>query len=236
MDGLGYRCLTCRRLCRGPRLSGKPKPSTTSWHGLIAWALTTLVVFYLLTSAIGGLVGGAYRGLTSVVGGAASTAGGAIQTATQTAAPALASGVADPFSSIEQWLRGVTGGNDPAAMRDAAVAAVRAAVTGNQQQAEDARNRAADALAKAQNIPVEQARTQVEQYGQQYRQGVETAKRQATEAAAVAARTVSRGALVGSLALLLGAIAGWFGGRMGAVEPTVTARFGRVSRDAMSPT
>ena len=63
------------------RLSGKPKPSTTSWHGLIAWALTTLVVFYLLTSAIGGLVGGAYRGLTSAVGGAASTAGGAIQTA-----------------------------------------------------------------------------------------------------------------------------------------------------------
>ena len=113
------------------RLSGKPKPSTTSWHGLIAWALTTLVVFYLLTSAIGGLVGGAYRGLTSAVGGAASTAGGAIQTAAQTAAPALASGVADPFSSIEQSLRGVTGGNDPAAMRDAAVAAVRAAVTGN---------------------------------------------------------------------------------------------------------
>jgi hypothetical protein len=42
------------------RLSGKPKPSTTSWRGLIAWALTTLVVFYLLTSAIGGLVGGAW--------------------------------------------------------------------------------------------------------------------------------------------------------------------------------
>jgi hypothetical protein len=218
------------------RLSGKPKPSTTSWHGLIAWALTTLVVFYLLTSAIGGLVGGAYRGLTSAVGGAASAAGGAIQTAAQTAAPALASGVADPFSSIEQSLRGVTGGNDPAAMRDAAVAAVRAAVTGNQQQAADARNRAADALAKAQNIPVEQARTQVEQYEQQYRQGVETAKRQATEAAAVAARTVSRGALFGSLALMLGAIAGWFGGRLGAVEPTVTARFGQESRDAMRPT
>src|SRR3977135_632766 len=109
------------------RLSGKPKPSTTSWHGLIAWALTTLVVFYLLTSAIGGLVGGAYPGLTSAVGGAASTAGGAIQTAAQTAAPALASGVADPFSSIEQSLRGTTGGNHPAAMRSPARAAGRGA-------------------------------------------------------------------------------------------------------------
>jgi len=217
------------------RLSGKPRPSTASWHGLTAWALTTLVVFYLLTSAIGGLVGGAYRGLTNAVGGAASTAGGAIQTAAQTAAPSLASGVADPFSSIEQSLRGATG-NDPATLRDAAIAAVRAAVTGNQPQAAEARNRAADALAKAQNIPVEQARTQVEQYEQQYRRAVETAKRQATEAATVAARTVSRGALFGSLALLLGAIAGWFGGRMGAVEPTVTARFGPASRDAMRPT
>jgi hypothetical protein len=144
--------------------------------------------------------------------------------------------VADPFSSIEQSLRGATGGNDPAALRDAAVAAVRAAVTGDQQQGADARYRAADALAKAQDIPVDEARTQVEGYEQQYRQAVETAKRQATEAAAVTARTVSRGALFGSLALLLGAIAGWFGGRMGAVEPTVTARFGRASRDAMSPT
>jgi hypothetical protein len=204
-------------------------------HGLTAWAPTTLVVFYLLTSTIGGLVGGAYRGLTSAVGGAASTAGAAIQTAAQTAAPALASGVADPFSSIEQSVRGATGGNDPAALRDAAVAAVRAAVTGDQQQAENARYRAADALAKAQNIPVDQARTQVEGYEKQYRQAVETTKRQATEAAADAARAVSRGALFGSLALLLGAIAGWVGGRMGAVEPTMTARFERVPRDAMRP-
>jgi hypothetical protein len=218
------------------RLSGKPKPSTASLHGLTAWALTTLVVFYLLTSTIGGLLGGAYRGLTSAVGGAASTAGAAIQTAAQTAAPSLASGVADPFSSIEQSLRGATGGNDPAALRDAAVAAVRAAVTGDQQQGADARYRAADALAKAQDIPVDEARTQVEGYEQQYRQAVETAKRQATEAAAVTARTVSRGALFGALALLLGAIAGWFGGRMGAVEPTMTARFERVPRDALRPT
>src|ERR671921_2619698 len=43
------------------RLAGKPKESTAGWHGLTAWALTTLVVFFLLSTAVGGILGGAYR-------------------------------------------------------------------------------------------------------------------------------------------------------------------------------
>ena len=204
------------------RLSGKPQESTAGWHGLTTWALTTLVIFYLLTSTIGGLVGGAYRGLANAAGGVTSAAGGAVQTAAQTAAPSIASG-ADPFAAVERSMRGAAGGNDPAALRDGAVAAMKAAVTGDQQQAAAARDRAAEALAKAQDIPVEQARTQITQYEKQYRDGVETAKREATEAAAVAAKAVTRGALFAAIALLLGAVAGWFGGRMGAVDPTITA-------------
>jgi hypothetical protein len=207
------------------RLGGIPKESTAGWHGLVAWALTTLVVFYLLSSAVGGIVGGAFRTVSNAAGNVASTTGGAVQTAAQAATPSLAAG-ADPFSSIEQSVRGASGGNDPAALRDAATAALRAAVTGDQTKADEARERAAQAIAKAQNVPVEQARTQVQQYEQQYRETVDTAKRKATEAADVAAKAVSRGALFGSLALLLGALAGWFGGRMGAVEPTGTAPVG----------
>ena len=99
-------------------------------------------------------------------------------------------------------------------------------MTGNQQQAQDARERAAQAIARAQNIPPEQARNQVQQYEQQYRQSVDQAKQQATQAADATAKAVSRGALFGAIGLLLGAIAGWLGGRMGAVEPTLTDRFG----------
>jgi hypothetical protein len=196
------------------RLSGQPKESTAAWHGLTSWALTTLVIFWLLTSTIGGLIGGTFRGLTS-------TAGSAIQTAAQTAAPALASGTA-PFDAVEKSMRGALDGNDPAALRDAAIAAVRAAATGDAQQADAARERAAEALAKAQNKPIEEARAQVKQYEQQYRQGVEVVQRETTEAAAATAKAVSRGALIGALSLLLGAVAGWFGGRMGAIDPTVT--------------
>jgi hypothetical protein len=70
---------------------------------------------------------------------------------------------------------------------------------------------------------VNQARNQVRQYEQQYRQTVEAAPREATEPAAVATKAVSRGALIAAVSLLLGGVAAWFGGRMGAVDPTITA-------------
>jgi hypothetical protein len=207
------------------RLAGKPKESTGGWHGLTAWALTTLVVLYLLSTAVGGILGGAYRTVAGALGNVAQTVGTTAQTAAQVAAPGL-SGVTDPFSSIEQSMRGATGGNDPAALRDAAVTAMRAVVSGDQQQAQEARERAAQALARAQNMPVEQARTEVQRYEQQYRQTVEQATQQATQAADAAASAVSRAALFSAFGLLLGALAGWFGGRLGVVEPTITERLG----------
>src|SRR5215216_432903 len=96
------------------RLAGKPKESTSGWHGLTAWALTTLLVFYLLTTTVGGLVGGAFNTLTSALGGMGRTVGATAQTAVQAAAPSLAQG-ADPFSAIENQVKGAAGGNDPAA-------------------------------------------------------------------------------------------------------------------------
>jgi hypothetical protein len=203
------------------RLSGAPRESTASWHGLMAWAVSTMVILYLLTTTIGGIVGGAYQGMASLIGGTANALGSTAQTAAQVAAPNLQR-TADPFSSVEQSIRGATGGNDPAALRDAAIASVRAAITGDEQKAQDARERAAQAIAKAQNVPVEEARKQVQQYEQQYRDSVNQAKQQATEAANAAASAVSRAALFGALSLIIGAIAAWFGGRMGAVEPTIT--------------
>jgi hypothetical protein len=205
------------------RLSGMAKSQTAAWHGLTAWAATTLVIFYLLGSAAGGIIGGAYSTVTSALGGAGKALGSTAQTAVQAAAPSLANS-SNPFASIEQQMRSATGGTDPASMRDAAIASVRAAVTGDAAQAEEAKKRAADALAKAQGIPPDEAKLRVQQYQDQYNQAVAQAKEKATQAADVAAKAVSRGALFGALALILGAIAGWFGGRMGAVDPTLTDR------------
>ena len=200
------------------RLSGRPVGSTAALHGLTSWAVTTLVVFYLLTTAVGGIIGGVFSGISGAMGGLGRTA----VSAAQVAAPGLATAT-DPFSAIDRELREASGGNDPAALRDGAVAAVRAAVTGEQAQAQDAREQAARALAKAQDISIEDARNRVLQYEQQYRQTIEQAKQQAVQAAQTTAKVVSRGALFGFFALVLGAIAAWFGGRSGTVIPTITS-------------
>ena len=200
------------------RLAGRPKESTAGWHGLTAWALTTLVVFYLVTTTVGSLIGGVFGTISSAAGGLGRTAA----TAAQAAAPALAQ-ANDPFSTIERSVREATGGNDPAALRDAAVSAVRAVVTGNPEQAQQARERAAQTLSKAQDISIEEARAQVQQYEQQYKDTVERTKQQAAKAADAAASAISKGALFGAVALLLGAIAGWFGGRAGTIDPTLTS-------------
>lgn len=192
------------------RLSGRPVRSTGALHGVASWAVTTLVVIYLLTTSVGALVGGVFSGL----GGIVSSAGSTVATAATTAAPALATAT-DPMASIERNVRDASGGNDPAALRDAAVASVRAALTGDETKAEEARNRAADAIAKAQNIPVDQAKQQVAQYEQQYKDAIAQAKQQATEAAQVAATAFSAGAILAFIALAVGGIAAWIGGAVG---------------------
>ncbi|MBO0762974.1 MAG: PhnA-like protein [Hyphomicrobiaceae bacterium] len=212
------------------RLSGQRK-QTGGWHGLTAWALSTLLMFAMLTTAIGAILGGAFWTLASLSGGATQAVGTAAQAALQAAAPGV-SRTADPFASIEKAIRGASGGNDPAALKDAAVSAVRSAVTSDPAQAQDARERAVQALAKAQGVPADQARTQLGRYDEQYRQAINVAKEQAASAAQMAATAVSRGALFGSLALLLGALAAWLGGRMGAVEPTLTTAEATAARRA----
>ena len=67
------------------RLSGKPSSSTAGYHGLIAWAVSTLVILYLLSSAASGIVGGALGTASSAIGGVGNVVGGSVQTAAQAA-------------------------------------------------------------------------------------------------------------------------------------------------------
>lgn len=181
-----------------------------------------LLIFYLLSTAVGSLVGGAFSTVSGALGGLGKAAGSAVQTA----APALAN-TTDPLAFLNRAVRN-TAGDDPAALREDAMLSIRDLLTGDASKANDARERGAQALARSQSILVEEARTRVAGYEKQYRDTVDATRRQAVQAADTAAPAVSRGALLGSLALLLGALASWFGGRFGAVDPTVTANlFGR---------
>ncbi|MCJ2107495.1 PhnA-like protein, partial [Methylobacterium sp. E-041] len=173
-----------------------------------------------LSSAVGGIVSGASSAVSSTLGGAGNLVGGSVKTAAQAAAPSLP-GMDNPFSNIEGQIRGTTG-NDPEALKNAAVSAMRAAVTGDAAQQKDAQEKAAQALSKAQGIPVDQARTQVAQYVKQFNDTVAQTKEQAKQAADAAARVGSQGALYGALALVLGALSAFFAGRGAAVDPVLT--------------
>ncbi|WP_225125317.1 MULTISPECIES: PhnA-like protein [unclassified Bradyrhizobium] len=208
------------------RLSGKASASTTAYHGLMSWAVSTLAVMYLLSSAASGIAGGALSTASSALGGAGKALGGSVQTAVQTAAPTL-NNVSDPMAAIESKVRGASGGQDPAALRDAAATAVRAALTGDASQQAAANDKAAEALAKAQNISQDEAKAQISQYQQQYKEAVAKTKEQAKQAADTAAKRVSQGALFAAVALLVGALAAFFAGQAGAVNPTVSAQVAR---------
>jgi hypothetical protein len=190
------------------RMSGRTVPTTGAFHGLTTWAVTTLVVLYLLTTTAGSLVGGVFTGVASAIGGVG-------QTVAQSAAPMLAE--ANPLDAIERQVRAT--GTDPEALNNAAVNAIRQLLTGDASNADQARQQATQALAQARNIPLDEAREQVAAFEQRYQQTVAQAKQAATEAADTAASAVSTGALVAFVALVLGAIAGWFGGRSGVVHP-----------------
>ena len=190
------------------RMSGKTSATTGALHGLTTWAFTTLLVLYLLSTTVGAIVGGAFTGISSAIGGIGGTVA-------QTAAPMLAD--ANPLEAIENQVRAT--GTDPEALQANAVNAIRALVTGDKAGADAARQQAAQALASARGIPIDQAQSQVTQIEQQYQQAVERTQRAATDAADAAASIVSTGALSAFIALMLGAIAGWFGGRSGVVHP-----------------
>ncbi|KQV83539.1 hypothetical protein [Rhizobium sp. Root1220] len=202
------------------RLSARPDKFTGGLHGVTAWGVTTLVVLYLLTTSVGALVGGAFSGLSSVGGGMGQTAA----SAASTAAPSIAAAT-DPLSTMERQIREGSGGSDPQALQNAAMSAMWAVATGDQSTIDAAKSRAADTLAKAQNIPVDQARVKVDEYQNSYSDSMDAAKRQALDAAQATANVVSRGALLGFLALVLGAIAGWFGGVAGIVPTTAVQQY-----------
>jgi len=186
--------------------------SKAGYHGLMSWGLTTLVIVFLLGSAAGSVVSGAFGAMSSVLGGAGRAIGGAVQAA----APSLSGG--DMMPDIERQIKASSGGQDPAQLRDTAVNAVRAAQTSDKAGQQQAADRAAEALAQAQGIPVDQAKAQVQHYQQQYAQTLADTKAQAAQLTEATAKAASRGALIAFLASILGAMAAGFGGRFGAAR------------------
>lgn len=197
------------------RLSGKPLRSTAGYHGLVTWALTTVLVIFLLTSAAGSIIGGTLSAVTGAFG----SAGHSVSSAVQAVAPQVSAQMGgDQLAKITDQLKAKANTPENAAARDDAIAAVKSALSSDPDQRQQANDQAAQAIAKLTNVPVDQARTQIQGYEDQYDQLVATAKQKGTDAANAAASAASKGALAASISLIVGALAAFFAGRFGAVR------------------
>jgi ElaB/YqjD/DUF883 family membrane-anchored ribosome-binding protein len=234
------------------RLAGFPRKQDGMLHGLVAFGLTTLIGFYLLTSGLGQVIGGAGSLVSSVVNAAGKGAA--------SAAPGL-------VDSAKQKLQ--EGGADLSAIQDQVDQLLRE--TGKPQlQPENLQNRAQGAVDQAQNtaqnpadlkdmvsrvfgqngdvvkaadrdalINVIMSRTgksrpEAEQIVNSYQQTfqhakekaqqlADQAKAKAMEAADAARKGAAQGALASTAALLLGALAAGLGGRVGTPREMVGA-------------
>jgi hypothetical protein len=186
------------------RLSGRPSTTIAGWHGLVAWALSVLIVFWLITASLGAVIGGAFSTLGNVAGGAGQ------------AAAAVAPAVLDdagPMAGITPQIRELAGGNDPAAGAEVIGAYVAEAFAGGP-GADAARERAANAIASATGVTPAEAEERLAAWETQYRQAVEATR----EAADAARKAIAGAAVLAFIALVFGGLAGWFGGATNAPE------------------
>ncbi len=218
------------------RLCGAGSRSTAAWHGFVTWAATTLAVAYLLATAAGGLLGGTFSALGTTLSGfgkaAASSVSGAVSGAATGAAQNGTGG-----DALQAQVRRLVNPNDAQSVESDIASYIRASMSGNQQAATAAQDRAVNDLARVANVSQDEAKTRIQQAAQQYQQTLDQAKQEAAKAAQAARSGVAQAGIYGFVALVIGAIAGWIGGAVGAPRrERVLARDDRfLGRDDATP-
>lgn len=234
-------------------LAGTPRRSDAMLHGLAAWALATVLMLYLVSSAAGSL----FSGVASVVGKVADVSAQGVAAA----APAVADqakqaaqGTGFSWDEIKQEARSLlaqTGKPElqPEAIEKDAKSAAESVVDAQANEKQDIgtmleglfakgkdaasqvdRDAVINVMTQRTGMSREEAAKQVEAWENSYQQSkqkFEEAKQQAEakarQAADATAEAVSKAALLAFIASLLGALAAMFGARKGASR-TVASR------------
>jgi hypothetical protein len=181
-------------------------------HGLVTWGVATLVTIYLLSSAIGGIVGGGF----SAIGGVASSIGGGVKEA---AAPiANAVGISPEMLQEQATAYMAPTNPDPATMNapDAQkeVASNLATFAMGGADAPAAKERVMDIMAAQMKISRADATQKFNAAQTKARQAVDATKQKAKDAADASASAASKTAFAAFIDLLLGALAAAWGGNM----------------------
>ena len=197
------------------RLAGDPKKLDGLLHGVVAWALTTLVVMWLLTTTVSSMIGGAF----SLLGNVASASAQAVQAAAgQVGGETLADAAQQlPWERIQQRVEQALPA-DVEVDREALMAAFRELVAeGGDRQA------VINILVEQGGMSPEEAESTLQNLEAEYEQGVQEIEQQAGQVAETAAEAVSSAAFWSFIALLLGGIAAAAGGWLGAPRDEIAA-------------
>jgi len=194
------------------RLAGQPSTTDGMLHGVVTWAAATLVAIYLLSTAIGGLVGGAFGALGSaaqaLAQGGQSLASGAMQV--------LPSDIRGQAQRLFDQGPAAAGQAQQAAGGGSTVDAVQRIVRGVQDGASPQdRDAALNLIAQQAGVPRDEAERRLNEFQQTYRDYSQRAAEQARQAAQAAADTVSQVSFWSVVALIVGAILAAIGGRLG---------------------
>jgi hypothetical protein len=194
------------------RLSGMPLRGDGIIHGVLTWAVTLLITIYLLTTSVGSIIGGAFN----VVGNTLSTVGQGVAEAVPEALDVAGMSPEQIQRQAEELLRPAQPGQLSADQaRGELVDALRQMVTGSEQEAAQARERATALIAQRAAISPEQANQRLDQLTAEVQRRADQAAAQATEAADATASAASSASIWAFVAFVLGAAAGALGGAMG---------------------
>jgi hypothetical protein len=186
-------------------------------HGLLTWAFALLVTVYLLSTAVGSVIGGAFTAVSGTLSAAGQTIKEAVPQAAQVA------GITPDV--VQQKAKALLSAQptdvDPKAMsaeqaQQEVAANLPDFVTGDDQAKQAARQRITAIVAAQANITPEEANQRLDRLQAQATQTKDQAVDTAKQVGDQAASGLSRASLMAFAALLLGAGAAAFGGHLGA--------------------
>ena len=203
-------------------------------HGLVIWGGAVLITVYLLTSAIGGLIGGAF----AVLGGTDSAAGSVISStasnagsAVKAALPQVEQATGITPNVIQQQAEAILQSptpQDPASMsRPDAVKAIGQALPdllSGGEKAAAAKKRITDIVAAQAHISPQDAQKRVDDAQARITDLKNQAAQTAAKAADASANAASNASFLAFVSLLIGAVAAAVGGSLASPQPLFFAR------------
>lgn len=206
-------------LFAGGYVAARLAPSRLSFdgalHGVLTWAFALLVTFYLLTTAVGGVIGGAFSAVSGTLSAAGQTVKDVAPQAAQAAGvtPDMIQQKAKDLLSAQSTSTDPKSLNSEQAQQEIAANLPKLAMGGD--QAKQAHDRIVAIMAAQLNITPDEANQRLDKLQGQVAQTADQAKDKAKQVADKTASGLSKASLIAFVSLLLGAIAAAVGGSLG---------------------